>query len=453
MGDMMLLRFVVENHKSLRDRTELDLRRPSLQTLKPRPGESWRAHVYPVVGIFGSNASGKSTVVDALHYAFSAISYSATTWQARPQAQRAPFLLDSDSRHRPSTYELDFVLADTRYAYGFSMGTDGVIHESLRDLSGARWRTLFQRAGTSVRTHRSLKALGPVTPRELVLSRAVLLGHPQLAAIGRGLTRHFDMAALGDMHRERRLRAITESLAEGALNFDDIVTLLQIADIGVENVSMREETPPREAMEVVQKIRHLLETGLRPRHDGDAPPSETDQEIAPDISDAVIRNLEFTHCGDSRPHPPFSVNDESSGTIAWLALAVPALDTLRSGGLFCVDEIDASLHSHLVETLIGFFSNADINRSGAQLVFTSHDTYLLSPLSDVGLDPEQVWFTEKERDGATELICLDEYPRHKDANVAKRYLAGRYGAVPHVAPSVIHRILDRHLDREHEASA
>ena len=448
---MMLLRFVAQNHKSLRGRIELDLRRPSLQTLRPRPGESWRAHVYPAAGIFGSNASGKSTVIDALHYVFSAISYSATSWQARTHAQHAPFLLDAGSRHTPSTYELDFVLAGTRYEYGFSMGPEGVTRESLRDLSGARWRTLLERTGTSLRTHRSIKSLGPVTQRELALSRAVLLRHPQLAAIGRGLAEHFDIAPLGDIHRERRLRGITESLADGVLDFNDIVTLLQIADIGVERVAMREETPPREAMEVVRKIRHLLETGLRPHTDGEES-AATDQEISPDISDAVIRNLEFTHRGDSMQHPPFSINDESAGTIAWLALAVPALDALRNGGLFCVDEIDASLHSHLVETLIGFFTNADINRSGAQLVFTSHDTYLLSPLSDIDLEPEQVWFTEKGSDGATELVCLAEYPRHKDANVAKRYLAGRYGAVPRVAPSVIHRILDRHPEVEYEAS-
>lgn len=435
---MMLLRFAVENHKCLRDRVELDLRRPSLQTLKPRADESWVEQVYPVAGIFGANASGKSAVIDALHYAVAAIRHSATAWQERPGTQRAPFLLDDDSYQRASTYELDFVLAGTRYEYGFAMGPEGVTREWLRDLPGARWRTLFERTDATLRTHSSVRSPGPVTQRELVLSRAILLGHPQLSGIGAGLVRHIDVTRLGDVYRERRLRTITESLADGTLDFDDIVTLLQIADIGVETVALREESLPREALEIVQKIRRLLEN-----NDSSGSEAAPAIDISLEGSDAVIRNLEFTHRGEGKQPPPFSIADESDGTVAWLALAAPAVDALRNGGVFCVDEIDASLHSHLVEVLIGFFTDSEINRSGAQLIFTSHDTYLLSSLSELELEPEQVWLTEKDSHGVTELICLAEFPRHADANVAKRYLAGRYGAIPRLAPSVIHRVLDR----------
>ena len=147
-------------------------------------------------------------------------------------------------------------------------------------------------------------------------------------------------------------------------------------------------------------------------------------EFRVEAIDSVVRNLEFVHRSSCKEAPRFSIQRESEGTIAWLSLIVPALDVLRSGGLFCVDEIDASLHSHLVGTLIGFFADPNINHHAAQLVFTSHDTYLLSPLSEINLEPEQIWFTDKDNTGATELICLADFPRHKDANVAKRSSAG-----------------------------
>lgn len=72
-------------------------------------------------------------------------------------------------------------------------------------------------------------------------------------------------------------------------------------------------------------------------------------------------------------------------------------------GSLAVDEIDASLHPHLVEVALQMFADPEINTSGAQLVFTSHDTYILSPLSDIELAPEQIWFTEKSGEGVTEL--------------------------------------------------
>lgn len=438
----MLLRFAVTNHRSLRDRAELDFRKPSLETLRPREGETWADHVYTIAAIFGPNASGKSALIDALHYTFEAIRSSATSWQDRARMPRVPFALDDSSRKSVSTYELDFVLEGVRYEYGFEAGSEGIVREWLKDLPASRWRVLLLRDASSeeVRLLPSMRSLGGVTARELALSRAILLEHPQLGRIGRGMLDGFEITPLDEKHRERRLSAITESLASGSMNFDDIVTLMRIADIGVEDVNVREDALPPDALELMDEIRRLVaeQKPIKER----ARSKGLQIEFRLESSDAVVRNLEFTHRGTCKKAPRFSISSESDGTIAWLALIVPAVDVLRNGGIFCVDEIDASLHSHLVETIIGFFADPAVNRQAAQLVFTSHDTYLLSPLSEVELEPEQVWFTDKDNSGATELLCLGDFPRHKDANVAKRYLSGRYGAVPRTAPSAILRLLE-----------
>ena len=106
----------------------------------------------------------------------------------------------------------------------------------------------------------------------------------------------------------------------------------------------------------------------------------------------MIRGLEFDHGYGAEP---FSMYDESDGTLAWLALAVPAIDRLRKGGLFVVDELGSSLHPHLAEALIGFFQNPEINTRGAQILFTSHDFYLISNQSSLDFEKGQVWFTER----------------------------------------------------------
>lgn len=143
--------------------------------------------------------------------------------------------------------------------------------------------------------------------------------------------------------------------------------------------------------------------------------------------------------------PTFSIHDESDGTIAWLAIAVPALEALRGGGLVIVDEIDASLHPHLLDVLLGVFADPTVNTKQAQLIFTSHESYVLSPLSDVNLEPEQVWFTDKTYEGVTELTCLADFPRHPDANVAKRYLTGRYGGTPRLSPNTFAALVSREI--------
>ena len=65
------------------------------------------------------------------------------------------------------------------------------------------------------------------------------------------------------------------------------------------------------------------------------------------------------------------------------------------------------------------------------MLFNTHNVSLLGPSAPGRLRRDQVWFTEKDESGATKLTALAEY-RVRDGleNVEKRYLAGRYGAIP-----------------------
>lgn len=437
---MILLSFTVRNHKSIRDEATLDLTRPSLRTLQPRDG-SWGESVYPLAGVFGANATGKSAFLDAINYAFTAIKESSSSWQASRRMRRAPFLLDSTSQEASSYYEFDFVYEGRRHAYGFEVDSGGIAAEWLRDVPSTRWRTLLDRRRDAgkLKLHPSLRSIGGVTSRELVMSRARLLQHPQLRPIGDELASSFDIVSVEDMQRERRLGSIADRLVDGSISFSDIESLLQAADIGVDTVSVQEEELPDKVRSALEKIRTAFE------EEGDLEVSSSNtssDELGDHESDMVVRNLLFTHHGESEERPKFSIRQESDGTVAWLALAVPALEAMRHGGLLCVDEIDSSLHPHLLDVLLGMFADDSLNPNGAQLIFTSHEPYLLSPLSEVELAPEQVWFTDKSSNGVTDMFCLADFPRHKDANVARRYLLGRYGGTPRLAPSFMAALVD-----------
>ena len=432
---VILLSFTVRNHKSIRDEVTVDLMRPALKTLQPKDG-NWSAVSYPLAGIFGGNATGKSAVLDAFRYAFTAIRQSSTVWQEAKSMRRAPFKLDGSLQTSTSLYELDLVHDGRRYVYGFEVDRDGIKREWLRDVPSSRWRTLLERdREENVLTfHQSFGSKIEVTPRELVLSRALLLKNSPIHVFAHDLVESFNIVLVKDSHRTARLRSLADSLADGDVTFTDLEALLQVADIGVMKVDIEETNIPERIRRAVRRF----ERDLREEEGRD----EEQEELEADELEQVVRRLLFTHQGTRDDCPPFSVEEESDGTIAWLAIAVPALETLRRGGLLLVDEIDASLHPHLLEVLLGAFADPLVNAHHAQLIFTSHESYVLSPLSEVRLEPEEIWLTDKTNEGVTELACLADFPKHPDANVAKRYLTGRYGGTPRLSPSLFAALVD-----------
>lgn len=123
---------------------------------------------------------------------------------------------------------------------------------------------------------------------------------------------------------------------------------------------------------------------------------------------------------------------------------------LAECGLFLVDEIDASLHPLLTASLVRLFDLPLVNRSHAQLIFTSHDANLLGRLDgEEVLRRDQVWFTEKNIDGASRLFPLAEFkPRRQGENRPRRYLNGSYGAIPEISMRLFESALTSRLDRD-----
>ena len=125
----------------------------------------------------------------------------------------------------------------------------------------------------------------------------------------------------------------------------------------------------------------------------------------------------------------FDISDESGGTQKLFAFAGPLLDILAKGRILLVDELDTSLHPLMVRFLISLIHNPEVNRSNAQLVFTTHDT---SVLDTEIFRRDQVWFAEKNAENATRLYPLTEFSPRKGEAIERGYLNGRYGALPFI---------------------
>ena len=121
------------------------------------------------------------------------------------------------------------------------------------------------------------------------------------------------------------------------------------------------------------------------------------------------------------------LNDESDGTRQLFGLSGHIAQALEYGSTLFVDEIDSSLHPIIVREIIESFLNPESNPKNAQLIFTAHNPCLL----ERGLlRRDQVWFTEKSRNGSTSLYPLSDFRPRTDEAISSGYLVGRYSATP-----------------------
>ncbi|WP_455614267.1 AAA family ATPase [Bacteroides congonensis] len=126
---------------------------------------------------------------------------------------------------------------------------------------------------------------------------------------------------------------------------------------------------------------------------------------------------------------------ESQGTQKLFELAGPLFEALHHGRLLVMDELDAKMHPLISQHIIRLFSNEKTNPHHAQLLFTTHDTNLLSSHL---LRRDQIWFTEKDKAESTDLYSLmnivlpDGTKPRGDGNLERNYIKGRYGAIPYL---------------------
>ena len=131
---------------------------------------------------------------------------------------------------------------------------------------------------------------------------------------------------------------------------------------------------------------------------------------------------------------PFS--EESDGTRKLIAALPVILLALREGRIMIIDELDAKLHPKLLRYVISLFKNKEINKFGAQLLFTSHDMYTLK---NTVFRRDEIWFAAENSDHESEIYSLHEIRGEDSARIKntaaydKQYLEGRYGADPYLS--------------------
>ena len=419
----MLLAFRAENVRSFRDELELSLLATALAETGVPHAVPWHEggrpiHVLPAAGTFGANASGKSNLLRAMSDMRRHVLFSFSHGDPERGMPRSAFRSNSAQENRPSRFEVDLVLHGIRYEYGLVIDDTEVLEEWAYRYPRGKAALLFRRKGADVTLGERNRAKGRAVieilrPNSLLLSAAAAANHPDLVPLRRWFA---DNLLLAEASSRARRWAYTTGLLQQEQRHEQILGLLQAADLGITDARVREVDP--ELLERIERATRIIQGRVEE-------PEGKDSEV-----DILEPRVILSHRGPNGT-VEFDADEESLGTMVWFGLAGPVIHALANGNVLLVDEIEASLHPALVTQLVRLFQDSETNPRGAQLIFNSHEASLLG---DSGgervLGRDQVWFTEKSHDGASRLYALSDLSPRSDEAIGRRYLAGRYGATP-----------------------
>ncbi len=413
----MLLRFSLSNFRSVRASQELSL---VASGLSDEAGDLIHIEGLPVqllrvVAIYGPNASGKSTVIDGLRFIKSAVRNSHSRWEPNEKINRHAFAFD-DSVEKPSEFSVDFVVQGVRYEYGFSVDDFHVLHEYLYSYPANRAQRWFERnwdwpqmyfGKNMPGENRAIEGL--MRPNSLFLSTAAQNNHEKLRPIFNWFANNIEFRS--GLSTRSHEKTIDLCLAKEETK-KRVLRLLEAADLGIVGMEVKEEELAPEENAFSQKFEALLKEFTASGFS---------------MGKNKRRTISLYHSAAEGRAIPIPVHDESAGTLTFLAALGPIVEVLETGGVLCVDELDASLHPLLLEEIVRLFNRAEFNPMGAQLIFNTHTTDLLNkPV----LRRDQIWFTEKDRGGVTRLYSLGDFKPRRDENLQRGYTQGRYGATP-----------------------
>src|ERR1700733_7403599 len=411
----MLLSFSGQNARSFRDRFELSMLGTRLsEPWVPRKID-WREEgrqidVLPCAGIFGANASGKSSLLKAMSDMRRLV---LTSFSASPDRamDTHPFLLGPDGGKEPTEYAVELVLDGIKHDYGFVIDADGVRTEWARSYPRGRAVTLLERVGEEVHLGTELRgkgraALEIMRPNALFLSTAATANHPHFLPLYRWFRRNLTFA---DVESRTMRQVITAEMLERERR-GQVLALLREADLGISDVSKRALDP--ECRENLRKVIDIFWEEAEPV----------------DLDDLGVKDFEvgLKHRAVARGEVELPEEDESRGTLIWFGLVGLISEALREGSVLLADELEASLHPALVDVIVELFQAERTNPRRAQLIFNTHHVRLLGGSGQRTLGRDQVWFTEKDDDGASYLHSLADASPRREESIASGYEMGRY---------------------------
>lgn len=420
MTKSAILSFTVENYRSIANRRSINFVPASIKDKPDTNIDVYEGKKYlRTIAIYGANSSGKSNLIRAIA-AMGSIVRTSVKINEGEKLPYDPFALIKGSEVKPTLFAIDFIHNNAIYQYGFSYTEDSIVEEWLIQ-NGDK---LFIRTKEGIGVNNHLYIEGENLETKTNRNRLFLSVVGQLGGqISNSIIKFFNdrLNVISGIETDN-YRAFTQVvLNKKKTGHEDIIRFflnMQLGFLGIKTIE----------------------------HDFDS--SDIPQNFPKELKNQIIKKMTgkksiqvlsshglYDENGTRISTMDFDFDEmESEGTKKLFDLAGPIFDTIKCGAILIVDELDAKMHPLISQELVKLFNDPIRNPLGAQLIFTTHDTNLLSSKL---LRRDQIWLTEKDIQERTDvynimqIILPDGTKPRGDGNMERNYIRGRYGAIPY----------------------
>ncbi len=410
----MIIEIKLGNFFSIMDEVALDMRAANIQTRKSKELENntfvyQKGRLLKTVAIYGANASGKSSIVKAIRACVGMV-INSHNHNENTVFPFAPFKFGGADKL--SSFFIRFNTEGVEYEYSFKMTHTHIMNEELYYYPNGRRSKVFSRdesAGPDKKNiydfrdaiARPMDVVANTSKKTLFVSRASQMGREVAQKVFRFFYENFIL----DFYNYNPL-LLGRLLEE---HKEQLLSVLHIADSDIVDMSSKHE--------------------LKPYTTAVFDPMNNNTILSMD--DIQKTQLIITTFHRNNPAVPFDFNtEESEGTQRLFFMMLTILDIVKNNKILLVDEVERSLHTRLVEYIINLFNKSEC----AQLIYTTHNTYLLNKDK---VRKDQIYFTNKLADGSTDLYSLCDYKDFRDTmDIEKAYLQGRFDAIPYINDSL-----------------
>ncbi|MGB7606710.1 MAG: ATP-binding protein [Lutisporaceae bacterium] len=410
----MLLMFKVKNYTSFKNESILDMRATAyVQHASHIINIDEKTNLLKTTALYGANASGKSNLISAMfffeQYIFSQFMNKKENNDFYVSDQQIeiklePFMLSKD-KNDASEFDIIFIHNKKQIQYGFECTSKEVLNE---------WyfiddKKVYERKGTDItygnKYQKMLNAYKKIPEGRLYLS----------------VLEYF----LDDESKETILGDFISFFMNEYNVFSEIIfesTVKRLAGSVILSEKLRKNKKYREK---VERYLRLIDVGIK-RLDVQTEVI-TNENTGKEKKEKIIRTVHDIYDGNDKivSEKYFDLQQESTGTLRFLAYIQNVIEMIDKGGVFIVDEMSARLHPLLTKLIVDIFQAS--SNTKAQLIFTTHD---ISLLNNNQFRRDEVMFVDKNEQGASSLFALSDMKVREDATFSKDYLQGKYGAIP-----------------------
>ena len=419
----MLIEFTVGNFLSFNTKRTLSFKAAAISDLdNVFTIDNYRLLRSAVV--YGANSSGKSNLIKALD-GMRNILLNSVKLNDKDPLDYTPFLLSEQSEHAPTHFETEFLIGGKTYRYGFEYTLESIVNEWLFVKQGMTKKetTLFIRTKDGIGiTDQFVEGKGKeeaTNDNRLFVSLVAQLGGKISKQIIEWFRSYNVISGLAHQEYNGFTMRMLHDKKEGC---EQALSLFQKLKLGFQELMVKESE--FNVSDLPIDFPDSVKSKLSKDYSGKKMLSIKTMHNKYDSQGLIIDSVAFD-----------KDRSESEGTKKIIDLTGPIFDSLLSGKMLIIDELDAKLHPLLTIQLVNLFNKKETNPKNSQLLFATHDTNLLN--ADL-FRRDQIWFTEKDEFEQTDLYNLVEFKLpdgtkvRNDSNLEKNYIRGRYGAIPYI---------------------